>query len=162
MQTLNFSADSRLLAAPHWGGIISVWDVQAEKRLGVLQGHRVGVKDAKFSPDMRFLASAGADGTARLWSVKSLTEVAVFETVVADALAVAFSMDGRLLAVGDGEGHISFWRTDSRRSAGGVRVASDPVEWLEFLSDGNTLVYATSQGVSLLRAPSLHQIQSAE
>jgi WD40 repeat protein/serine/threonine protein kinase/class 3 adenylate cyclase len=155
IQTLNFSADSRLLAAPHWEGGITLWDVEAEKQLGLLQGHRVGVRDAKFSPDMRFLASAGADGTARLWSVKSLTEVAVFEVVAGSTRAVAFSIDGRLLAVGEEEGYVSFWRTDSRRSAGGVRVAGGTVEWLEFLPDGNTLVYATLRGVSLLRAPSL-------
>ncbi|HOW67433.1 MAG TPA: serine/threonine-protein kinase [Verrucomicrobiota bacterium] len=162
IQTLNFSADSRQLVAPHWWGGISLWDVDAEKLLGVLQGHRVGVKDAKFSPDRRLIASAGADGTARLWSVKSLAEVAVFETVAQRVLAVAFSTDGRLLAVGDAGGYVSFWRIDTRGNVGAVHTSGGAVEWLEFLPDGNTLLVATEKGVFSWRAPSFEEIARAE
>ncbi len=154
IQTLDFSADGKLIAAAHWAGGITLLHIPGRQTLAVLRGHRVGVRDARFSPDGKSIASAGGDGTVRLWNLGSLTEVAQFEVMGERATTVAFSIDGRMLAAGDTQGYIYFWRIDIGRNAGVVRPA-DRIEWLEFLADGDTLAYATSKGVSSLKAPSL-------
>ena len=95
---------------------IRLWDINAEKHLSALRGHKKPVKVLAFSPDGETLASAGMGGTVRLWNpdtgkqLRSLVQLGLTDTdqkfpgstqQTAWIDALAFSPDGSTLASGD-------------------------------------------------------------
>ena len=65
MYSLAFNPDGKILAAGGRDGI-RLWDVKAQKQVGVLQAG--WVSSIAFSPDGKWLASVGS-GTILLWKV---------------------------------------------------------------------------------------------
>lgn len=68
--TLDFSADSRLLATGSTDYTVRLWEVESGEQLHVLWDHVGPVLDVDFSPDASLLASAG-DSMLRVWDVRA-------------------------------------------------------------------------------------------
>jgi serine/threonine protein kinase len=67
--SLDFSPNSRFLAAPCSGHTVKVWDLTTGEEVLVLRGHTGRVLCVAFSPDGRLLASAGEDRTVKVWEI---------------------------------------------------------------------------------------------
>jgi WD40 repeat protein len=65
--SLNFSPDSKLLAAGNQNGSITLWSVPEMELVAALQGHVLPVIAVAFTSDGKNLVSASNDGTVRLW-----------------------------------------------------------------------------------------------
>ncbi len=133
---LAFSADGRLLAISHRDSTIALWNVAAQERLAVLEGHPRWVAAMAFSADGRRLASGGIDGTVIVWDLATYAPLWTFTGE--KVWALAFSPDGRLLAAGDVAGSVSLWDLDQ-----GSQLATlphgDDVRSLAFSPDGGLL-----------------------
>lgn len=64
-----FSADGRMVATPHTGNVIHIWEAATGRRILHLHGHRGAVSSLSFSPDGRTLASGSADATVLVWDL---------------------------------------------------------------------------------------------
>lgn len=96
VNTVAWSADSRLLACGTETGEVRVYDAQTLQLVQLLIGHSNRVNSIAWSPDGKRLASGGFDYTVRLWEADG-TPGLVLKLPNA-SLCVAWSPDGKRLA----------------------------------------------------------------
>ena len=85
-----FAEASRFVPAAATDDEIWLWNVEQERRAGVLKGHVGKVKPISFSPDGK-LVSLGSDNTVRLWSVRPNEALLVINTLTSEAHAPSAS-----------------------------------------------------------------------
>jgi WD40 repeat protein len=95
VQSIQFSPDSKLLAAGGKDGKVRVWDVKTKQRAatfgGLGWGHTKWVNSIQFSPNGQFLLSASTDQTIRIWNIAKREQTAVLlaHTNRVNSLAIA-------------------------------------------------------------------------
>lgn len=104
--TLSPSGD--LLALACCDHTVSIWSVEKQQYIHLLNGHSNWVRSVAFSPNGKLLASCGDDQTTRVWNVNSGHCIQVFSssTWTGWLWSVSFSRNGRALAVGAGCGDV--------------------------------------------------------
>ena len=68
--TVRFNKDSTLLYCVHWGGYISIWDVDRGVYLSEFKGHNAWVGELLFTPDGKTFFTASADQSIKIWNAK--------------------------------------------------------------------------------------------
>ena len=71
---LAFSPDGHYLATAKDTPEIHLWDILADRELGLLEGHEGSVVSLLFSADGKWLFSGGSDTTALTWDLTRLTD----------------------------------------------------------------------------------------
>lgn len=106
-----FSPDGRYVAVGEAGRLprVLVWDLESEKYIVELKGHKFGILALAFSPDMKHLVSLGYqhDGVLNVWNWRTATRVAS-NRISSKVNALAFSSDGSF-CVTVGLRHVRFW-----------------------------------------------------
>jgi small GTP-binding protein len=88
------------------GSDIELWDLEMQKQVGRLRGHKELIYDLAWSVDQRLLASASADETVRIWSYESQTLVG---TLSGHGEVQSVCWAGEQLASGTPDGTIRLW-----------------------------------------------------
>jgi WD40 repeat protein len=100
--------DERRLALVYKG--VLLWDVQAGKALGPLEGQgRYQVNALARSPGGGVLATAGNDGVVIFWDAASCQPRQAFDWGIGAVHAVAFAPDGMTCAAGGERGQVVVW-----------------------------------------------------
>jgi RNA polymerase sigma factor (sigma-70 family) len=153
---LEFSPDSKTLAAGTMKGEVVFWDVATRKRIGALPAPRTPevVTSLAFAPGGKLLAMAHPLGAVELWDVSSRrrlfqllrtsVEVLPFQSFPSDGAArhdLAFSPDGKRLAVGAFGSGVALFDTATGKCIGpGATGHRASVRSLGLSSDGKVLV----------------------
>jgi len=138
------SPDGEWLASPT-SGVISIWEVEGQREVSRLVGHRQHVSSLAWSPDGASLASAGDDGTVRIWDVGSSSERGVLEFHDSRVWGFAWSPNGASLASVDSDWTLSVWDMASLSVSAQVRDLNG-VESLAWSPDGMSIATAGSDG----------------
>ena len=160
IQTITFSPDNKLLVAGGWNKTVDIWDLQSNKLVKVLDGHKDFVHALAFSPDGKLLASGGWDDAIRIWDVSTWT----IQRTLSHPESVwnlAFSPDGATLASIDLKGTVRVW--DS--AAGKVRRQFSLVDrsgFVVFSPDGTLLAIQGKQGIALVEAATGNVVRNLE
>ncbi|RKU15565.1 hypothetical protein C6503_13745 [Candidatus Poribacteria bacterium] len=112
---LSFSPDGTLLAAATPEHTISIWDLEAKKRIAYLKGHVDLVAELIFSPCGQFLTSADRNGILHEWDVHKIAEMASavgfseLPTYATGPTKLAYFTDGTFIAAGNHESTVTLW-----------------------------------------------------
>lgn len=104
-----FSNDQKLALFNRNDHSILLWDVQAEKEVRSLSGHRAEVSALAISPDGKRAASGSTDCTIRVWDLAEGRSIAVVRGHRAPVVCVRFTPDGRSILAGDADGGLRQW-----------------------------------------------------
>jgi WD40 repeat protein len=138
---LEFSPDSRYLAAGSASGVIRLWDLSnLEADPYQLIGHTAEVKGIYYSPDGRLLASASRDGTVLLWNLTTRESFTLVTNQNDNGSAPVFSRDGRLIATGDSEGTVHLWKVNYGGNIGYYPLLTYPAETAALSADQLVMV----------------------
>jgi WD40 repeat protein len=148
-RTLAYSPDGRLLAGPHEGNQVGLWDAESYRLVGTLRGHEGTVLSVAFSTDGRRLVSGGADSLIRVWDVASRDCLLTLRGHADEVFAAVFHPDGPRIASGGRDRLVRLWDAATGEELVRLPGHSDYVFSLAFSPDGKTLV--SSSGDATLR-----------
>jgi len=106
---LEFSPDSKLVAACMPFSNVALHRVPSLEAVGLLSGHTQDVRGIAFRGDGRQIATASLDHTVCIWDVDSSSLVHRLRGHGGGVRAVAYSPSGRRVASGDSLGTIRVW-----------------------------------------------------
>jgi serine/threonine protein kinase/WD40 repeat protein len=111
ISALDFSPDGRLLACGSMFLDPRIWivEVDTQKRVQVLSGHRGFITGLAFSPDGTALASASGDQTVKIWDATTWRERGTHLGHTDEVWSVDFSPDGERLISGGKDRRIEVW-----------------------------------------------------
>jgi WD40 repeat protein len=133
-----------LLAAAHWHGQVTLWDLNTCQLLHTFEDHLAWASGVGFSPDGSYLASASADRNIFLYETESRKLRRGFKGHESEIWALQYSRDGRWLVSGSGhDNSVRLWEVTDR-----IRGA-DPAEIsfpLRFIDSSRSVMGVSSQG----------------
>ncbi|MGK7898032.1 MAG: tetratricopeptide repeat protein, partial [Xenococcus sp. (in: cyanobacteria)] len=101
-KTLSFSDDGQIIAFVS-NKNIHIWDLERERLMNTLVGHKDIVRSINFSPNGRNIISSSYDNTVKLWDLKGnlLKNFTGYDA--------NFSPDGKIIALANYDNTIQFW-----------------------------------------------------
>lgn len=105
---LAFRPDGKMLASGSEGGVITLWDVAAEREAAVLRDHASAIAQVSFSPDGERLLSASVDGSIKLWDVVTGMRLLTIRVARGPLWCGSFGPDGSMIAAG-GTAGVALW-----------------------------------------------------
>jgi WD40 repeat protein/serine/threonine protein kinase len=166
INSLQFSADGRLLASGSNDNTVRVWDVGTGKELSVLKGHGGSVQAITFSADSAAsnvkLLSAGYDNEVKLWDLNHYEEKRVLAPPVIgrhqdSVLGAAFSPTGEYIVTAGRDRTAILWDYAGRivrefKEDERIRELKEGHEYLVttavFFPDGKRLVTAAADSTA--------------
>jgi WD40 repeat protein len=112
VNSLNFFADGRLVAASGFGGLageVCIWNLSTAKLERRIRGHRDIIDSAVPSPNGRWIATGSYDRTIIVWDAGTGEAVRTIRGHNGAVHELAFSSDSRLLASASADTTIKIW-----------------------------------------------------
>jgi len=140
---LDFGPKGDVLVSAGADGDVHLWDARTWTRTRTLQTGSTTVYASRFSPDGAWVATGARDGPVRLWPVGTDGSPRALKTGDAGPVyALAFSPDGRRLAAATRSGQVLVWDVGSGKRVHRLKVGSDAVTGVAWITRGNALVTA--------------------
>jgi WD40 repeat protein len=138
------SADNKTLALAVNASVL-IWDIEADKQLALLDGHRAQVNCVAVAPDGKKAASGTTGDQPRLWDVATGKEATQLKTPqnAPNVQAIAWSPTGKSVAVSESREIRTFF-AGSGEGKSALTGHADTVRTVAFSADGKTLVSGSS------------------
>jgi len=149
LNALSFAPAGKLAAVAS-DSKIYLFDLEATKEIGRLEGHQDAVTALAFSSDGKRLVSGSDDRSVRLWDVAAGKEIRLFKGHENGVKCVAFSPDGNRLASGGADHTIRLWETDSGKEMRKFTKHVDLVSCVQFITAGRQTISASRDSAVLL------------
>ena len=145
---LQFLPGDHTLAFCVWAErVVRFWDVDGDRELHPLGGHRGHVYAVAFAPDGRTLISASRDDTVRFWDLATGEEFRHVEAHRGGVWCMALAPDGKTLATGSwNEAAIRLWDVAAGKELRRLEGHPAGIDHLAFSPDGKTLASVSNGG----------------
>jgi len=156
------SQSGKLIAYPSENYSIKIWDLENNRLMCRLAGHKWFLNVLVFSPDAALLASGGWEGDIRLWNVREGQEaVPPLRGHGSGVFGLSFSNDGRTLISSGDDNNLRFWSAATGQQMLVLEnLRSSPAS--NFVSPtGTRIVYWPPDGSVIVEPiPPLHALQA--
>ncbi|KAM0175389.1 hypothetical protein ACHAPC_009632 [Botrytis cinerea] len=139
VNSIAFSADSRLLASGSGDHTIKIWDAATGTLQQTLEGHSDWVRSIAFSADSKLLASGSRDHTIKIWDAATGTLQQTLEGHSDWVNSITFSADSKLLASGSGDHTVKIWDATTGTLQQTLEGHNDWVRSIAFSADSKLL-----------------------
>ena len=156
-----FSHDGRQVFVATASGKVRVYDTATGETAWELAAHKFAINGVALDPDGLRLATSSLDETVGLWDVATRRKLGSYGKSPLGYRCVTFSRDGKRIAASAGEHLVQVWDVVSRREVARFKK-TERIGAVRFAADDRTLVIATDNQLSLLRAPGFFEITAAE
>ncbi|KAF7908239.1 uncharacterized protein EAF01_003994 [Botrytis porri] len=143
VNSVAFSADSKLLASASRDHTIKIWDTATGTLQQTLEGHSNSVNSVAFSANSKLLASASCDRTIKIWDTATGTLQQTLEGHRGSVNSVAFSTNSKLLASASGDHTIKIWDTATSTLQQTLEGHSNSVNSVAFSANSKLLASAS-------------------
>jgi WD40 repeat protein len=131
---------------------VNVWDIESEKVLLTLDGHKGWINAIDANSTGRRLVTASWDTTARVWDAASGKELKIMEGHKGFLVVSAnYSPDGTRLVTVDGNGYARVWDMTDGSLISSLEDRSNYVHTLAFSPDGTRIANARSDRAVAIR-----------
>jgi len=146
INSMDYSADGKLLAMAPWGGNdrVVLWDMKTRK-ITKLSGSGIA-SVVRFSRDGKLLCAGCFDGSMTLWSTPGMRKLASAAKHLSRIESAAFSDDSKMLvAVGgkDGRGELSILDVSAKKPRRKFTRTGEVFTAVAISPDGKTIAAAT-------------------
>jgi WD40 repeat protein len=116
-----------------------VWDVEAGKKLAVINPKQFVITRLSTAPDRRTFATGSLDNSVNVWSFSGGKNIANLHHGGL-VISLAYSPDGKILAVADAEPNVTLWDTGTWKEIGKIpNPEESTVDSLAFIQGGKFL-----------------------
>ncbi|TEY39704.1 hypothetical protein BOTCAL_0453g00080 [Botryotinia calthae] len=140
VNSVAFSADSKLLASGSRDHTIKIWDTATGTLQQTLKGHSNWIFSIAFSTDSKLLASGSGDRTIKIWDTATGTLQQTLKGHSNWVFSIAFSADSKMLVSGSGDCTIKIWDTATSTLQQTLKGHSNWVSSIAFSTDSKLLV----------------------
>src|SRR5436190_22112256 len=154
-----FSHDGLQVFASNESGVVRVCDSATGELVREFRAHKHVTAGLALDKNGR-LATSSADGTVGLWDLGT-NKISSYGRSPLGYRSLTFSRNGQRIAAASGGGPVEIWDVVSAREVARIKSA-EPVLNVRFAVDDQTLVIATRNQLSLLRAPTFAELEAAE
>ncbi len=109
VRDLAASPDGTVLASACKDGIVSLYEFETGKNVGMINAHIDGTDAIAFSPDGTLLATGGRDGSVKVWELATENRLVELTGHAKPVLTVAFNPSGTMLVSGSGDNTLRAW-----------------------------------------------------
>ncbi|CAK74513.1 unnamed protein product (macronuclear) [Paramecium tetraurelia] len=143
---LSYSQITSLLASGSEDEKIFLWNVNAQKKIAVFEGHRGWINQLSFSPDGQCLASASEDQQIKLWNIEQSEQSNISKGHQKCVNQVAFSKDGLIIASCSADCSIILWDLIEKNFIIMLKEHTADVRCLEFSFSSKWLASGSIDG----------------
>ncbi len=138
------------LAAAHWNGQVTLWDLATRQRLHTFENHLAWFSAVEFSPDGAYLASASADQNILLFDTRVGKLVRRFRGHEGAIWALQYSSDGHwLVSASANDDSVRLWDvTDVSRDGDRYNVTrAETLSRFGFMDSNRSVLGQSSNGL---------------
>ncbi|MDX2129844.1 MAG: WD40 repeat domain-containing protein [Chloroherpetonaceae bacterium] len=144
IDSLAVAPDSKTIAVGmRQNHLIQIWDVESEKNLATLVGHKKMIRSLLFTSNGSQLISAGYEGKIFVWDMKTMKLNTTLKSSRNGVTAVSIDREGRKLAAGSPDGEIKLWLLPKGKLVFSSKQHKNLVSALTFNKDGSKLASAS-------------------
>jgi serine/threonine protein kinase/WD40 repeat protein len=156
-----FNHDGRQVLVAHESSMVRACNASTGEMILEFPPHEHVVAGIALDEEGLRLATTSNDGTIGLWELATRRKLGSYGKSSLGYASVSFSRDGKRLAAFSREGQVKLWDIASGREVARFKYP-EQVMTVRFAADDRTLVITTARQLSLYRAPTFAEIETAE
>jgi len=114
------------------GGTLKLWDLEQQKVVRNMVGHRANCISVDFHPYGDFFASGSTDTNLKVWDVRRKSCISTYKGHTRGISVIRFSPDGRWLCSGAEDGTVKLWDLAAGKLMQNFTSHEGPITCLDF------------------------------
>ena len=144
VRALTFSADGKLVVVGDDEGHVTVFNVEARKKIASFDSRHRTIHAMAVSPSTGLVATTGRDGFVRFWDAAKGTPVREFKVAGDPVFALAFDASGGALATGGEDKVVRVHDPDTGLLQAELKGHDDTIRSVAFVDGGKSLLSCAS------------------
>ncbi|MCL2711231.1 MAG: WD40 repeat domain-containing protein [Planctomycetaceae bacterium] len=147
VKSLDLGQQGQLLAFGGDDHIVRLWNIQSQRFVAPLRGHREAILGLTFSPDAARLATVAQDGQIHFWNVRDGNRLRTLNEPVRGTRVIMFKSDGSRFAVSGYDNNVRIYDAATYQLVATLPTHDTNNEAIAYSTDGSLLAVGGRTGV---------------